>query len=312
MKILVTGANGFIGTSLVENLLDLNFIVLGISRHSKSTSVYPLELTENTDLTSLLKDIDCVIHLAARVHVMGDSGLTNLEEYRRFNVNATANLARQSVMSGVKRFIFLSSIKVNGELTTPGRKFSPEDLPRPQDAYGQSKYEAESILIKICRKSSMSYTIIRPPLVYGPGVKGNFLSLMKLIKRYIPLPVASVRNKRSIIFLDNLVDLITVCINHPAAENEIFLVSDNNDISIKFLSKKISEEFGVWNIQFPISEKFFKIVISPFTKKDYVNRIFGSLEIDITKTIELLDWFPPVRTEIGLKKTVKSYIELSK
>ncbi|QDC41229.1 NAD-dependent epimerase/dehydratase family protein [Candidatus Methylopumilus universalis] len=312
MNILVTGASGFIGASLVKKLADLDFFVFGISRHSASISVQSLEITEYTDFSKLLIDIDCVIHLAARVHFMGDTGFSNLKEYRRFNVKATENLVRQSIKFGVKRFIFLSSIKVNGELTVPGQKFAADDKPCPQDAYSLSKYEAEKILIKICKKSPMSYTIIRPPMVYGPGVKGNFLSLMKLIKRRIPLPIASVTNKRSVIFLDNLVDLIIVCINHPAAKNEVFLASDNYDISIKFLSKIISEAFGVWHIQIPMSERLFKIIISPFTNKNYPNRIFGSLEIDITKTIELLNWLPPIKTEIGLKKTVKAFYESSK
>ena len=221
VKILVTGASGFVGSSVMRRMaLDGRYVVASSQR-----------LTPDADWQSALQDIDMVIHTAARAHLSPDEAKDALAEFRRTNVEGTLCLAQQAAAAGVKRFVFLSSIKVNGERTTKNRRFTAGDVPAPEDAYGQSKFEAEQGLQAIARNSTMELVIIRPPMVYGPGMKGNLAALLRLVARGVPLPLGTVYNKLSLVALDNLVDLIACCLAHPAAANQIFLVSDGCDFS---------------------------------------------------------------------------------
>ncbi|MDP1614764.1 MAG: SDR family oxidoreductase, partial [Methylococcales bacterium] len=247
MKVLVTGASGFVGKSLCAELLNQGHGVVAAVRSIgsvvKNAEIVTVgEIDGATDWTDAFNGADVVIHLAARVHVMKDTALDPLTEFRKVNVEGTLNLAQQAVKAGVKRFIFISSIKVNGEATLSpsfspvnvrgvSTAFSEVDIPNPQDAYGISKFEAEQGLLLIAQQTGLEVVIIRPPLVYGAGVKANFASMMRAVKRGIPLPLGAIHNKRSFVYVGNLVSFIIKCMDHPAAANEVFLVSDGHDLS---------------------------------------------------------------------------------
>ena len=232
--ILVTGATGFVGTALCEVLLEQGFKVRAAVRkvdsQTASNAVSIGEINSNTDSVDALSEVDTVIHLAARVHVMNVTATDALAAYRKVNVEGSVHLAQVAVKAGVKRFIFLSSIKVNGESTPPGHPYSPEDIPAPVDPYGISKLEAEIALQQLAKETTLEVVIIRPPLIYGPGVKANFKNMLSIVNKGLPLPLGAIHNKRSLIALDNLIDFIICCINHPAAANETFLVSDGVDV----------------------------------------------------------------------------------
>ena len=250
-RILVTGATGFLGQALVAQLVtDNRFLVRAASRREQQDwpasveTVQVGDLEVDTDWGAAVRGVDSVIHTAARVHVMHEKALDQISEYRNVNVRGTLNLAQQAAAAGVRRFIYLSSIKVNGEQTQSGHIFSEEDIPAPVDSYGLSKYEAEQGLIAIASKTTMDIVIIRPPLVYGPGVKANFMNMIHWLDMAIPLPLGAVQNKRSLVSLDNLVDLITICIEHSAATNQIFLVSDDEDMSTTELLRRMAVALG--------------------------------------------------------------------
>ena len=235
LKVLVTGASGFLGSALARRLVDddLYQVVASVRRESAGSVKHPQsvivgDLGADTDWTSALSGVRVAIHTAARVHVMKDSTRNPLDEYRKVNVEGTLNLARQAASANVKRFIFISTIKVNGESTAPGKFFTADDQPDPTDPYGISKWETEVSLCQLAEESGMEFVIIRPPLVYGPGVKANFQSMMRWISRGVPLPLGSINNKRSLVGLDNLIDLIITCIDHPAAANQTFLAGDGD------------------------------------------------------------------------------------
>jgi nucleoside-diphosphate-sugar epimerase len=226
-EVLVTGATGFVGSRLCGLAKERGFKVRRSGRHSgNNKDVITREIGPDTDWSGALKDVATIVHLAARVHVMVDKALDPLSEFRRVNVDGTVNLARQAGQAGVRRFVFVSSVKVNGESTKPGKPFTIGDPPNPQDFYAMSKLEAEQSLRRMERETGLEVVIIRPPLVYGPGVKANFLRLMQGVQKGMPLPLGLVRNKRSLVALDNLVDLIMTCIQHPEAAGKNFLVSD--------------------------------------------------------------------------------------
>ena len=241
-QLLITGATGFIGRNLCKQATKEGWSVRPAVRHSGILGgVVVGDLAENIDWSSVLEGVDIVVHLAARVHVMQDSVSNPLEEFRKINTEATLNLAQAAAESGVKRFIYLSSIKVNGEITDNESVFTEKDEFIPTDPYALSKYEAEQGLLILAEETQMDVVIIRPPLVYGPGVRANFLSMMKWVYKGIPLPFGAIQNKRSLVALDNLVSLILVCIKHPAAANQVFLVSDENDLSTTELLTIISK-----------------------------------------------------------------------
>ncbi|QDC47502.1 NAD-dependent epimerase/dehydratase family protein [Candidatus Methylopumilus universalis] len=289
MKILITGSNGFIGKSLLEALKHLEV-------------VRPLR----TEWHSYLEGVDCVIHLAGKAHTPLNGRKNELNEYRSINVKKTLELAQKAALAKVKRFIFMSSIKVNGE-TTGRKKFTAYDTASPEDAYGLSKLEAELGLRQIASQTGMEVVIIRAPLVYGPGVKANFLSLLHFVNYYVPMPFGMIHNKRSFVSVDNLINLILECIKHPKAANKTFLVSDDQDISIGELLKKISIAFNKPAILIPVPLWILKAFFRSFWMKKMEDRLLASMQIDITYTKKILNWYPPYTIEQGLLNTVVSY-----
>ena len=265
-------------------------------------------LSSYTDWTVALKDVEQVVHLAARVHVMNDKSSDPLAEFRRVNVEGTAALARQAAVAGVRRFVFLSSVKVNGELTEAGLPFTADDVPAPEDPYGVSKHEAEQLLRQITVETDMEVVIIRPPLVYGPGVKANFESMMRWLVRGVPLPLAAVNeNRRSLVALDNLVDLIVTCLNHPAAANQTFLVSDGEDLSTAQLLKRMGAAMGQPARLFYLPLTLLKLGASVLNRQGIYQRLCGSLQLDIAKTRQLLGWTPLVSVDEGLRRAAEGF-----
>lgn len=311
--ILVTGATGFVGLGVIERLLKENYIVRGTVRREinqftgKVDWIKIRDINPEIDWMDSLDGIDCIVHLAARVHVMDEKAAEPLVEFRRVNVDSTLNLARQAALAGVRRFVFVSSIKVNGEYTQIGRPFTAHEKPDPQDFYGMSKYEAEVGLLEIALKTAMEVVIIRPPLVYGPGVKANFASMMRWLIWRIPLPFGAVYNKRSMIALDNLVDLIVTCLYHPKAANQTFLVSDGEDMSIKEILRRMGEALGkpAWLIPVPV--RFMSIIAKLIRKEAIAQRLFESLQVDSSKTLEILGWKPVVTVDVALQKTADAF-----
>jgi len=246
-KIMLTGANGFVGSALKAELASDSGVHLVSAVRSGGASpdcVAVGNIDGCTDFSEALIGVDVVIHAAARAHIMRDEVDDPLGEYRKVNVEGTLNLARQAIAAGVRRLVFLSSIKVNGEATTAGNRFQADDMPAPEDAYGLSKLEAEQGLMSLASGTAMEVVIIRPPLVYGAGVKGNFASMIKLVDKGVPLPLGAINNKRSLIGIDNLVDLIVRCIGHPAAANQVFLAGDGKDLSTTELLRGVSKGVG--------------------------------------------------------------------
>jgi nucleoside-diphosphate-sugar epimerase len=311
MTTLVTGANGFVGSALCARLLRD-----GMSVHGAVRAANPLQhgaeaitvgsLSSYTDWSEALRNVEQVVHLAARVHVMNDRSLDPLTEFRRVNVEGTANLARQAAAAGVRRFVYLSSIKVNGEFTVEGQSFTANDVPAPQDAYGISKHEAEQLLRQIADETGMEVVIIRSPLVYGTGVKANFAAMMIWLARGLPLPLVAVnQNRRSLVALDNLVDLIVTCLDHPAAAHQTFLVSDGEDLSTADLIRRTGVAMGRAARLFYMPTVFLKLAANLVNKPGIYQRLCGSLELDITKTRQLLGWVPPVSVNEGLRRAAE-------
>lgn len=310
MKVLVTGASGFIGSALVQHLSSSTEIqVIGMvrsktQRPQNSNIEFRFgEICDKKNLDIDLKDIDVVIHTAGRAHIMDDKSSNPLDEFRRINTYGTLNIARLAANSGVKRFIFLSSIKVNGDSTDLGIPFSVDSDENPKDPYGVSKYEAEVGLRKISCNTNLGVTIIRPPLVYGKGVKGNFHTLIKLLCSRFPLPLASLTtNRRSMVSLDNLISLIETCLHHPNAVNQIFLVSDDSDIStadlLKLLGSLIDKPARLLRCPESILCFFAKL----FGIESRLQRVTGTLQLDIAHTCRELEWSPPFSMVDGLRK----------
>jgi UDP-glucose 4-epimerase len=251
-----------------------------------------------------LREVDAVIHLAARVHVMKDTALDPLAEFRRVNVHGTLNLTRQAAATGVKRFVYVSSVKVNGESTLAGQAFTETAEPNPQDAYGVSKHEAEHGLREIASQSGMEVVVIRPPLVYGAGVKANFAALMRAVQRGWPLPLGAVHNQRSLVALDNLVDFIVTCTTHPQAANQTFLVSDGHDLATPELVRGLARAAGVPARLLPVPVWVLQAGATLLGKGDAVRRLCGNLQVDISKARELLGWVPPLSVDEGLHRAM--------
>ena len=313
MKALVTGASGFIGSFLLNQFKDNNEIsfrpVFRNGNHLVTKKKILIEnIDSNTNWKSALEGIDSVIHLAGRAHFLKKTSSNSSTEFKSINIDGTANLANQAASAGVKRFIYLSSIKVNGEETFPGEPFKSEDEPSPVDEYGKSKLEAERQLINIATKTEMDFVIIRPVMVYGPGVKGNLLSLLKWISRGLPLPLGSIKNLRDLVSVYNLVDLIFLCLKHPSAANQIFCVSDDEPISTSYLVNKISKGFDRRIINFPISPHLLKIFLQLINRSDIYQKLICSLEVDIKKTKELLDWKPKYSFDEAINSTVSCFL----
>ena len=316
MKILITGSSGFLGSNIINKLELLDYNIISVLRKitsaSSSNSMQIGEINGDTDYKDIFVGTDIVIHCAARAHIMNEEVADTLAEYRWVNVDGTLNLAQQAADAGVKRFIYISSIKVNGESTSGSVPFTEKDTATPIDPYGVSKYEAEEGLKKIAAETGMEVVIIRPPLVYGAGVKANFLNLLKLSSTKFPLPFGLVNNKRSMVYVNNLVDFIVKCIDHSAAANQTFLISDNDDLSLSGLLQLIRKSMNKSARLIPVPIFLFKLAGLIFRKQDVVDRLVGDLQVDTSKAISLLDWKPPYTVEQGIQATVDSFLENNK
>ncbi len=302
-RVLVTGANGFVGSAVLRRLAGDERPVLGAVRPRPDMD--PLwiagpELAPGADWRTLLEGVDVVVHAAARVHVMNEDAAHARAAHTRTNTQGTLELARQAAAAGVRRFIFLSTIKVMGERSE--RPLRATDLPRPGAPYGEAKLAAEEGLAKIGCTSAMEWVVIRPPLVYGPGVRGNFATMMRWLARPVPLPFGAIHNKRSLVALDNLVDLIVTCIDHPAAANRVFLVSDDEDLSTTDLLRRLAAAMGVRPWLLPLPAQVLTGLGALAGRRQAFERLCGNLQVDIEATRQSLDWRPPIGVSEGLRQ----------
>lgn len=317
-SILVTGGSGFLGRVLVQRLaleafdLIVPLRTLNTDLPKGVKAIRFSDIDGQSNWREILNNVDLVVHAAARVHVMREQAPDALAAFRKVNVEGTLNLARQAANAGVKRFIFISSIKVNGECTLAGKPFTADDDPTPNDPYGISKLEAEQDLRALAIATGMEIVIIRPVLVYGPGVKANFLSMMQWLYRGVPLPFGAVRNRRSLIYLDNLVDLIVTCLDHPAAANQTFLASDGEDVSTSELLSKLAKCLGKSARLLPIPVWLMSAGATMLGKQALAQRLFGSLQVDLSKNQQLLGWTPPVSLDQGLSLTAQHFLDSRK
>ncbi|MFA0156313.1 UDP-glucose 4-epimerase family protein [Vibrio sp. 10N.261.46.A3] len=312
MKLLVTGCTGFVGSRVVELAEERDWAVIPVVRKQiepLTNSLVIPSIDAFTDWSGAFEGVNCVVHCAARVHQMNETEQDALLAYRDTNTFGTLNLANQAVDAGVKRFVFISSIKVNGEFSEPNLPFEPNLNNTPQDPYSLSKYEAEVELAKLSEETGLEVVIIRPPLVYGPGVKANFLSMMRLIDKGIPLPFGAIKNQRSLVYLDNLSDLILTCCEHPSAPGRTFLVSDDNDVSTTQLMRTIALSMGKAPRLLPIPMSWIQAGTSVLNKQHIAQRVYGSLQVEVCLTKEVLGWEPPVTFEQGIKNTVQAYLD---
>ena len=305
-QIAVTGYTGFIGSRLITALKENLLVGIGREKSDLLHRWHRYDLLGRSLCTSELRGITQVIHLAGSPVALSNQSTGSDNTLFDLNVRSVLDLARQSAEAGVRRFIFISSIKVNGEQTVPGQPFRPDNEANPIDPYGLSKWEAEQGLQQIAVETGMEVVIIRPPLVYGPGVKGNFANLIKLVGKGLPLPLGAIHNRRSMIALDNLVDLIITCIDHPNAANQIFLVSDGQDLSTTELLQGLAQAMGRSSRLLPIPGVLLSLAGSVVGKKPVADRLLGSLQVDISKTQDLLNWTPPISVDEGLRRCFES------
>lgn len=316
MGVLLTGASGFVGQAVLSRLLvDGKHRPRGAYRRLPdpvspgAESCLITDLGVEADWQTPLFGIDTVVHCAARVHVMEESAADPLLAFRRANVEGTLRLAHQAAEAGVRRFVFLSSIKVNGERTELGKPFTADDTPAPLDPYGVSKWEAEQALLALAAQTSMQVVIIRPVLVYGPGVKANFRSMMNWLSKGVPLPFGAIGNQRSLVALDNLVDLVVTCIDHPEAANQVFLVSDGEDLSTTSLLRRMASALGKSPLLLPMPSSWLNSAARMLGKGVVAQRLCGSLQVDIEKTRQMLGWTPPLSVDDALKKAAHYFLE---
>jgi nucleoside-diphosphate-sugar epimerase len=312
MNFLITGANGFVGSALCADLAQHQHTVRAAIRADKAwvagfDNAVVGELNADTDWAAALQNIDVVVHLAARVHVMHDTVADPLTEFRKVNVAATENLARQAAQSGVKRLVYVSSIKVNGEGTSGMTSYTEQDMPNPQDPYGVSKWEAEQGLHRIAAETGLEVVIVRPPLIYGAGVKGNFISLFSVIERGVPLPLKGADNGRSLLYVGNFVDALRVCATHPAAVGQTYLVSDGEVISTGQLVANIATALNCRNPAFYFPVGVLRRIAGMLGRTAAVDRLFGSLRINDQKIRQKLAWQSPYTMAQGLRETANWY-----
>lgn len=316
MRVLLTGASGFVGRAVQARLLsDAVHQLRCAQRQVPVAALTGVEyclapsLGGEADWSQALVGVDAVIHCAARVHVMREQAADPLAEFRRANVEGTLRLARQAVAAGVRRFVFVSSIKVNGEQTRPGEPFRADDLPQACDPYGISKREAEDALLALAQESGLEVVIVRPPLIYGPGVKANFLSMLRWLKRGVPLPLGAIDNRRSLVALDNLVDLLVLCLSHPAASGQRFLVSDGEDLSTTELLRRLGQALGRPARLLPVPPAWIEAGARLLGRQSLSQRLCGSLQVNIDKTRERLGWIPPLTVDQALARTAAHFLE---
>ena len=308
MKLLITGSTGFVGSRLFQRLLSDGYALrCAVRKKSHIDSVIVCDHGPDTQWVELLTRIKTVIHLAARVHILNDTASDPLAEFRQVNAHGTLNLARQAAAAGVKRFIFLSTVKVNGEASAFAHPFTDQDSSHPNDPFGISKLEAEEGLRQLAEETGLEVVIIRPPLVYGPNVKGNFRSMIRWINKGIPLPLGAIHNQRSLVGLDNLVDFIITCIDHPAAANQTFLVSDGEDLSTTDLLSRVGQAMGKPARLIPVPMSALKFGARLLGKQALAQRLCGNLQVDISKARKALGWPPPVSVDEGLRRAVASW-----
>lgn len=319
-KWVVTGANGFLGRALLARLAadfgrSGHALCVGAVRHLPAEPSHGVtfsrvdDLAEESALAGLVEGADAIVHLAARVHVMRDRDSDPLSEFRRINLDATASLARAAARAGVRRFVYLSSIKVLGETTEPGQRLSADDAPSPKDPYAISKREAEDALRIVASKSRMEVVIIRPPLIYGPGVRANFLAMLQWLDKGAPLPFGAINNRRSLAGIDNVVDLIVTCLEHPLAADQAFNVTDDEDVSTSHLLRRLAVALGRRARLLPVPERLLRQLFFLAGRRDLALRVLSSLEVDVSKAKCMLGWLPRVSLDSGLQQTVAAYIK---
>ena len=316
MRIFVTGSSGFVGTGLIAYLLaDPSHRIVATRRGPMQSpdpervhSIQVGDVNANTDWRTAMDDVDAVVHLAARVHVMNDAAADPLAAFRRVNVDGSLRLARQAAAAGVRRFVYLSSIKVNGEITQADRPFTAQDTARPHCLYGLSKHEAEMGLRRLADSTGMELVIVRPPLVYGPGVRANFLSMMRWLQRGIPLPFGAIDNRRSLVALDNLCDLIAVCLRHPDASGRTFLAGDGEDVSTAQLLVRLGAALGRPARLLSPSPALLSALFGMLGKGEFSRRLCSSLQVDIDAAREEMGWRPPISLDEGLRRAAAAFL----
>ncbi len=312
--ILVTGATGFVGRGVVTAAVRRGLAVRGSVRSMPCPPIEGARCVLGGDLTcdstwlQALAGVDTVVHAAARVHVMRETVSDPLAEFRRVNVDGTVNLALQSAAQGVRRFILISSIKVNGERTVPGVPFRADDVPAPHDPYGVSKLEAEMALRDVALRTGLEVVIVRPVLVYGPGVKANVAMMMRWLRSGVPLPFGAIENRRSMVSLGNLADLVMTCVTHRAAPGHTFLVSDGEDLSTTQLLRRMAMALGVTSRLVPLPSALLRMAARTLRRDDVARRLLDSLQVDIESTKLRLEWTPPIRVDEALAETAQDFI----